>query len=91
MESEADKAVAKGGPPAGERLEAQVKSADMSEDMQQESIDVAQEAMSKFNIEKDIAHHIKKTVWFPLARDSSQHKRLMPYSSMNEKEQLGTV
>ncbi|KAI4762501.1 hypothetical protein E4T44_14659 [Aureobasidium sp. EXF-8845] len=45
-----------------ERLEAQVKSADMTEDMQQEAIEVAQEAMEKFNIEKDIAHHIKKTV-----------------------------
>ncbi|THW96009.1 hypothetical protein D6D17_07524 [Aureobasidium pullulans] len=44
-----------------ERLEAQVKSADMTEDMQQEAIEVAQEAMEKFNIEKDIAHHIKKT------------------------------
>jgi hypothetical protein len=30
--------------------------------MQQEAIDVAQEAMNKFNIEKDIAMHIKKTV-----------------------------
>ncbi|KAG8624842.1 hypothetical protein KVT40_007909 [Elsinoe batatas] len=44
-----------------DRLDAQVKSADMNEDMQQEAIDVAQEAMNKFNIEKDIAHHIKKT------------------------------
>ncbi|KAH0284755.1 hypothetical protein M436DRAFT_58292 [Aureobasidium namibiae CBS 147.97] len=35
-----------------ERLEAQVKSADMTEDMQQEAIEVAQEAMEKFNIEK---------------------------------------
>ncbi|KAI4731331.1 hypothetical protein E4T49_00829 [Aureobasidium sp. EXF-10728] len=35
-----------------ERLEAQVKSADMTEDMQAEAIEVAQEAMEKFNIEK---------------------------------------
>ncbi|KAI4722651.1 hypothetical protein E4T48_01115 [Aureobasidium sp. EXF-10727] len=35
-----------------ERLEAQVKSADMTEDMQTEAIEVAQEAMEKFNIEK---------------------------------------
>ncbi|TGJ87565.1 hypothetical protein E0Z10_g1196 [Xylaria hypoxylon] len=40
---------------------AQIKSADMTEDMQQEAIDVAQEAMGKFTIEKDIAQHIKKT------------------------------
>ena len=37
-----------------------VKNADMSEDMQQESIDVATQAMEKFNIEKDIAAFIKK-------------------------------
>ncbi|KAI9744479.1 MAG: Dynein light chain [Claussenomyces sp. TS43310] len=41
-------------------LQAQIKSADMTEDMQQEAIDVAQEGMSKFNIEKDIAQFIKK-------------------------------
>jgi len=45
----------------GMLLQAQVKSADMTEDMQQEAIDVAQEGMSKFNIEKDIAQYIKKT------------------------------
>jgi dynein light chain LC8-type len=44
-----------------EKLEAQIKSADMTEDMQQESIEVAQEAMAKFTIEKDIAQHIKRT------------------------------
>ncbi|KAF2453524.1 dynein light chain type 1 [Lineolata rhizophorae] len=43
-----------------EKLEAQVKSTDMNDDMQQESIDVATEAMSKYNIEKDIAQYIKK-------------------------------
>ncbi|KAK1008079.1 Dynein light chain [Friedmanniomyces endolithicus] len=35
-----------------EKLEAEIKSVDMSEDMQQEAIEVAQEAMDKFNIEK---------------------------------------
>ncbi|KAL2063311.1 hypothetical protein VTL71DRAFT_5116 [Oculimacula yallundae] len=44
-----------------EKLEAQIKSADMTDDMQQEAIDVAQEAMNKFTVEKDIAMHIKKT------------------------------
>ncbi|RBR20533.1 hypothetical protein FVER53590_00649 [Fusarium verticillioides] len=48
-------------PVAREKLEAQIKSADMTEDMQQESIEVAQEAMAKFTIEKDIAQHIKRT------------------------------
>ncbi|KAF1985576.1 hypothetical protein K402DRAFT_421867 [Aulographum hederae CBS 113979] len=42
------------------KLEAQIKSADMSEDMQQEAIEVSQEAMSKHHIEKDIAQYIKK-------------------------------
>merc|ERR1711935_24029 len=37
-----------------------VKSADMSEDMQQEAIDCASQALEKYNIEKDIAAFIKK-------------------------------
>ncbi|MCJ1412969.1 Dynein light chain [Ptychographa xylographoides] len=44
---------------------AQIKSADMSEDMQQEAVDVATEAMEKFSIEKDIAQYIKKEVGIP--------------------------
>ncbi|KAF1825227.1 uncharacterized protein K489DRAFT_429521 [Dissoconium aciculare CBS 342.82] len=44
-----------------EKLEAQIKSVDMSEDMQQEAVEVAQEAMDKFTVEKEIAHHIKRT------------------------------
>ncbi|KAL1631173.1 Dynein light chain [Neofusicoccum ribis] len=45
-----------------EKLEAQVKSADMTLDMQEQAIEVATEAMQKFNIEKlqDIAQYIKK-------------------------------
>ncbi|KAL2007847.1 hypothetical protein VTN00DRAFT_7829 [Thermoascus crustaceus] len=35
-----------------EKLEAQIKSVDMTEDMQQEAIEVATEAMDKFHIEK---------------------------------------
>nr|CAE76454.1 probable dynein light chain, cytoplasmic [Neurospora crassa] len=49
-------------PAPREKLEAQIKSADMTEDMQQEAVEVAQEAMAKFTVEKDIAQHIKKTV-----------------------------
>jgi len=37
-----------------------IKNADMSEDMQQEAVDCATQAMEKFNIEKDIASYIKK-------------------------------
>ncbi|VDD80297.1 unnamed protein product [Mesocestoides corti] len=37
-----------------------VKNVDMSEEMQQDAIDVATHAFEKFNIEKDIAAYIKK-------------------------------
>ncbi|KAJ4375612.1 Dynein light chain [Didymella sp. IMI 355093] len=42
------------------KQEAQIKSADMSEEMQNEAIEVAQTAMEQFTIEKDIAQFIKK-------------------------------
>ena len=37
-----------------------VKNADMKEDMQQDAVDLASEAMEKFNVEKDIAAYVKK-------------------------------
>jgi len=37
-----------------------IKSVDMSEDLQQESVDIATSALGKYNIEKDIAAQIKK-------------------------------
>ena len=37
-----------------------IKNVDMTEEMQQEAIDCAQQAMDKFNVEKDIAQFIKK-------------------------------
>ncbi|KAJ5545738.1 Dynein light chain cytoplasmic [Penicillium frequentans] len=43
-----------------EKMEAQVKSVDMTEDMQREAIDLAIEAMEKYHVEKDIAQYIKK-------------------------------
>ncbi|KLJ12727.1 dynein light chain, cytoplasmic [Blastomyces silverae] len=54
-----------------EKLEAQIKSADMSEDMQQEAIEVATEAMDKYHIEKDIAQYIKKE--FDLRKGATWH------------------
>jgi hypothetical protein len=36
-------------------LQAIIKNADMSEDMQQDAVDCASQAMEKFNLEKDIA------------------------------------
>merc|ERR1712071_538235 len=43
-----------------DRNKAVVKNADMDEQMQQDAIDVTEAAMASFNIEKDIAAHIKK-------------------------------
>jgi dynein light chain LC8-type len=37
-----------------------IKNVDMSEEMQQETVDIASGALEKFNIEKDIAAQIKK-------------------------------
>lgn len=37
-----------------------IKSADMSDEMQQEAIECSTQALEKFNIEKDIAAHIKR-------------------------------
>ena len=45
---------------ASSDLKAVIKNADMSESMQEDSVQCAQQAMEKFNIEKDIAAFIKK-------------------------------
>lgn len=45
-----------------------IKNADMSEDMQQDAVDCATQAMEKYNIEKDIAAYIKK-----VRQDGSKH------------------
>jgi dynein light chain LC8-type len=37
-----------------------IKNADMSEDMQQDAVDCASQALDQYNIEKDIAAYIKK-------------------------------
>ena len=37
-----------------------IKNVDMSEEMQQESVDFATSALEKYNVEKDIAAQIKK-------------------------------
>jgi dynein light chain LC8-type len=37
-----------------------VKNVDMAEEMQQEAVDIAAVALEKYNIEKDIAAHIKR-------------------------------
>ena len=37
-----------------------IKNVDMSEEIQQESVDIASAALEKYTIEKDIAAHLKK-------------------------------
>jgi len=37
-----------------------IKNVDMTEEMQQEALDCARQALEKYNIEKDIAAHIKR-------------------------------
>lgn len=46
-----------------------IKNADMSEDMQQDAVDCATQAMEKYNIEKDIAAYIKKVCGRPVTFD----------------------
>eukprot|EP00343_Euplotes_focardii_P007631 CAMPEP_0205821342 /NCGR_PEP_ID=MMETSP0206-20130828/6988_1 /ASSEMBLY_ACC=CAM_ASM_000279 /TAXON_ID=36767 /ORGANISM="Euplotes focardii, Strain TN1" /LENGTH=90 /DNA_ID=CAMNT_0053116753 /DNA_START=71 /DNA_END=343 /DNA_ORIENTATION=+ len=43
-----------------EMRRAVIKNADMSDEMQQEAVDVATAALGKYGIEKDVAAHIKK-------------------------------
>ena len=49
--------IAKDGPNGPKAI---IKNVDMSEEMQQESVDIASAALEKYNIEKDIAAQIKK-------------------------------
>jgi dynein light chain LC8-type len=59
----ADKADDTAGSTSEKRLDdfkAIIKNVDMSEEMQQESVDITSAALEKFNIEKDIAAQIKK-------------------------------
>ncbi|WWD21255.1 dynein light chain 1, cytoplasmic [Kwoniella shandongensis] len=44
----------------GQQLKAVIKNVDMSEDMQQKSVDTVVAAIEKYDQEKDIAMHIKK-------------------------------
>ncbi|RIA84034.1 dynein light chain type 1-domain-containing protein [Glomus cerebriforme] len=37
-----------------------IKNVDMSDEMQREALDTAKQALDKYNIEKDIAAHIKR-------------------------------
>ena len=43
-----------------------IKNSDMTEDMQQDAINVATKAIDSYNIEKDIACYIKKDLFFIL-------------------------
>ena len=43
-----------------------IKNADMSEEMQQDAVECATQALEKYNIEKDIAAYIKKVHTMPI-------------------------
>lgn len=49
-----------GASSTGTTQRAVIKNVDMSEDMQQASVDIANEALQKFEVEKDIAAYVKK-------------------------------
>jgi dynein light chain LC8-type len=52
--------IARDASAAGSSPKAIIKNVDMSEEMQQESVDITSAALEKYNIEKDIAAQIKK-------------------------------
>ncbi|KAL8680299.1 MAG: hypothetical protein Q9186_003481 [Xanthomendoza sp. 1 TL-2023] len=58
-----------------DKLEAQVKSADMTDEMQQQAIEVALEAMEKFTIEKAC-----NGGYFPLWYCENQRKLILDHS-----------
>lgn len=49
-----------GSKEVGANAKAIIKNVDMTEEMQQETVDIASAALEKYNIEKDIAAQIKK-------------------------------
>ena len=58
----AEKGDASTAPSAGDKdsPRAVIKNVDMTDEMQQEAIDISMNALDKYNVEKDIAAHIKK-------------------------------
>uniref|UniRef100_A0A0W0GA20 Dynein light chain n=1 Tax=Moniliophthora roreri TaxID=221103 RepID=A0A0W0GA20_MONRR len=59
-----------------------IKNVDMSEEMQQESVDIASAALEKYNIEKDIAAQIKKE--FDRRHGPTWHLSLFSSGLVNE-------
>ncbi|KAJ1078177.1 hypothetical protein K5549_011504 [Capra hircus] len=45
---------------------ATIKNADMLEEMQQDLVECATQALEKYNIEKDVATHIKEEIYLPM-------------------------
>lgn len=67
-----------------------IKNADMSEDMQQDAVDCATQAMEKYNIEKDIAAYIKK-VRGEKGRVLAPYLFLLPTSTSKMRNTLGAL
>lgn len=55
-----------------------IKNADMSEEMQQDAVECATQALEKYNIEKDIAAYIKK-----VRLKSGCHNKLANVTELN--------
>lgn len=68
-----------------------IKNADMSEDMQQDAVECATQALEKYNIEKDIAAYIKKVNTNHLSAQNSHNLSFitlkMWYPKLNTKTQ----
>jgi len=52
-----------------------IKNADMGEEMQQDAVDCATQALEKYNIEKDIAAYIKKEFDKKIQPNMALHRR----------------
>ncbi|KAI9779072.1 MAG: Dynein light chain [Geoglossum umbratile] len=62
-----------------EKLEVQIKSADMTDDMQQEVIEVAHEAMQKYNIEKVSSRRLLASIAFGSLLTSCEMQDIAQY------------
>ena len=65
-----------------------IKNADMSEEMQQDAVECATQALEKYNIEKDIAAYIKKVHTVPITTSDFWHISNKPARSEEHTSEL---
>lgn len=63
-----------------------IKNADMSEDMQQDAVECATQALEKYNIEKDIAAYIKKVIIIFFLKTTHIKKQLLTHPTSSLKQ-----